>query len=165
MLRRALITGLLALAVTPAAAAAPKAGLFDNLFGGSMSARSLKKITGPVLVSVDITTQRMKVTANGRTVYKFDVSTGRKGYTTPVGEWRPIRMHEMWYSRKYDNSPMPFAIFFYGGYAIHGTGDLDNLGNVASHGCVRLHPEHAEKLYELVAQVGMKNTAIKLYRS
>jgi lipoprotein-anchoring transpeptidase ErfK/SrfK len=165
MLRRTLITGLLALAVTPAAAAAPKTGLFDNLFGGSISSRSLKKITGPLLVSVDITTQQMKVTANGRTIYKFDVSTGRKGYTTPVGEWRPIRMHEMWYSRKYDNSPMPFAIFFYGGYAIHGTGDLDNLGYVASHGCVRLHPENAEKLYQLVSQVGMKNTSIRLYRS
>jgi lipoprotein-anchoring transpeptidase ErfK/SrfK len=82
----------------------------------------------------------------------------------PVGEWRPIRMHEMWYSRKYDNAPMPFAIFFYGGYAIHGTTDLNNLGNVASHGCVRLHPDNAADFYQLVEMFGPTNTSIVIVK-
>lgn len=164
MLRRALLTGLFALAASPVVAAPTKG--FGSLFGGgTMSASRIKSLEGPILVTVDITTQAMKVTAGSKTVFKFDVSTGRKGFTTPTGNYRPIRMHKMWYSRKYDNAPMPFAIFFHGGYAIHGTTDLANLGTVASHGCVRLDPANAEKLYDLVAQVGMKNTRITLMRS
>jgi lipoprotein-anchoring transpeptidase ErfK/SrfK len=102
---------------------------------------------------------------DGRTIYTFDVSTGRKGYSTPTGSFKPIRMHKMWYSSKYENAPMPYAIFFHGGYAIHGTTDVAHLGQIASHGCVRLHPDNAELLFELVNKVGMKNTRISLIRS
>jgi lipoprotein-anchoring transpeptidase ErfK/SrfK len=107
----------------------------------------------------------MTVASNGRTIYTFDVSTGRQGYSTPTGDFKPIRMHKMWYSSKYENAPMPFSIFFHGGYAIHGTTDVAHLGQIASHGCVRLHPDNAEKLFNLVNQVGMKNTRISLVRS
>jgi hypothetical protein len=47
---------------------------------------------------------------------------------------------------------MPHSIFFHNGYAIHGTTEIKRLGRIASHGCVRLHPENAEKLYSLVAK-------------
>ena len=137
----------------------------SSITKASLSVTSLRRITGPIAITVDLTTQEMVVASEGRTIYTFDVSTGRKGYTTPTGNFKPIRMHTMWYSSKYENSPMPFSIFFHGGYAIHGTGDLKNLGTVASHGCVRLHPENAEKLFKLVDQVGMKNTKISLIRS
>jgi lipoprotein-anchoring transpeptidase ErfK/SrfK len=60
---------------------------------------------------------------------------------------------------------MPHSIFFYGGYAIHGTTDIAHLGQVASHGCVRLHPDNATLLFDLVDKVGMKNTKISLIRS
>jgi lipoprotein-anchoring transpeptidase ErfK/SrfK len=140
-------------------------GMFKRNSHASISMVSVRSISGPVAITVDISTQSMKVTAAGRTVYRFDVSTGRKGYSTPTGNFRPIRMHEMWYSSKYENSPMPYSIFFHGGYAIHGTGDIKNLGQVASHGCVRLHPDNAKLLYDLVKQVGMKNTRVTLIRS
>jgi lipoprotein-anchoring transpeptidase ErfK/SrfK len=107
----------------------------------------------------------MKVMSDGRTIYTFDVSTGRKGYSTPTGNFAPIRMHKMWYSSKYENAPMPYSIFFHGGYAIHGTTDVAHLGQIASHGCVRLHPDNAELLFNLVDKVGMKNTKISLIRS
>jgi lipoprotein-anchoring transpeptidase ErfK/SrfK len=55
----------------------------------------------------------------------------------------------MHYSKKYDNAPMPHSIFFSGGYAIHATPHVGNLGRPASHGCVRLHPEHAAQLYTM----------------
>lgn len=73
-------------------------------------------------------------------------------------------MHRMWYSKKYDNSPMPFSIFFQGGYAIHGTGSIKRLGTPASHGCVRLHPSNAARLYALVKQAGPGNTSIVIDR-
>jgi lipoprotein-anchoring transpeptidase ErfK/SrfK len=131
----------------------------------SVSPMRVKSVDGPISITVDITTQEMTVVSDGRTIYTFDVSTGRKGYSTPTGTFRPIRMHKMWYSAKYENAPMPYSIFFHGGYAIHGTTDIAHLGQIASHGCVRLHPDNAEKLFELVNQVGMKNTQISLIRS
>lgn len=115
-----------------------------------------------ILVVVDLPMQIMHVRVDGVTKYRWDVSTGRAGYTTPAGRYQPIRMHEKWYSRKYDNAPMPYAIFFNGGYAIHGTSDLRNLGSVASHGCVRLHPENAATLFSLVKEIGSENTIIRI---
>jgi lipoprotein-anchoring transpeptidase ErfK/SrfK len=166
---RLLLVAVAVLGVSAPAYAA-KSTLFDGLFGkkggSSMSFGAPRNISGPIQITVDITTQEMVVaTANGRTIYTFDVSTGRKGFGTPTGSFKPIRMHEMWYSSKYENAPMPHSIFFYGGYAIHATFDVEHLGQVASHGCVRLDPANAETLYELVKKVGMKNTSIKLIRS
>jgi lipoprotein-anchoring transpeptidase ErfK/SrfK len=71
-------------------------------------------------------------------------------------------MARRWYSRKYYNSPMPHSIFFYYGYAIHGTTDIRRLGGPASHGCIRLHPSHAATLYALVERNGRGNTRIEI---
>ena len=71
-------------------------------------------------------------------------------------------MHRMWYSRKYDMSPMPYAVFYRGGYAVHGTGAVKQLGRPASHGCVRLHTANAATFYSLVKQIGRKNTRISI---
>jgi lipoprotein-anchoring transpeptidase ErfK/SrfK len=115
-----------------------------------------------IVARIDISKQTMTVFEDGNAIYSWSVSTARRGYRTPRGSFRPIRMHTMWYSRKYDMSPMPHSIFFYGGYAIHGTGEISNLGRPASHGCVRLHPSNAKTLYNLVKQHGAKNTRIVL---
>jgi lipoprotein-anchoring transpeptidase ErfK/SrfK len=113
-----------------------------------------------LVASIDISTQTMTVQKNGRIIHRWKVSTARKGYITPRGTYRPTRMHRMWYSRKYDMAPMPHSIFFRGGYAIHGTTETKRLGRPASHGCVRLHPANAARLYSLVRQVGPRNTRI-----
>lgn len=160
------------LGLTSSALAAPPSLLGDIFKKPSATKAALSiapvratQVTGPILITIDITTQEMTVTSDGRTLYAFDVSTGRKGYGTPTGTFKPIRMHKMWYSSKYENAPMPHSIFFYGGYAIHGTTDIAHLGQVASHGCVRLHPDNAALLFDLVDKVGMKNTKITLIRS
>ena len=103
-----------------------------------------------VLVHIDKSSQRMAVSVDGAMRYSWPVSTGRRGYGTPNGVFHPQMMARRWYSKKYYNSPMPHSIFFYGGFAIHGTNDLARLGGPASHGCVRLHPSHAAALYALV---------------
>ena len=79
---------------------------------------------------------------------------------TPVGTFRPQRLEPIWYSRKYDNAPMPHAIFFLGGYAIHGTYATRWLGRPASHGCVRLNPGNAAKLYSLVSEARGSTTIV-----
>ena len=94
--------------------------------------------------------------------FVWDVSTARKGYRTPIGEFKPYLMKKMHYSKKYDNAPMPNSIFFHGGYAIHATNDVKNLGRPASHGCVRLSPRDAQWLYQIVKENGQENTYIQI---
>jgi lipoprotein-anchoring transpeptidase ErfK/SrfK len=114
--------------------------------------------------TVDLSSQRMYVSIGGKHYYTWRVSTGKSGYRTPTGTYRPGRMYREYYSRKYNMSPMPHSIFFRGGYAIHGTGYIKYLGRPASHGCVRLHPANARKLYNLVRKYGRGNTRIRVRR-
>ena len=92
--------------------------------------------------------------------YQWRVSTARKGYYTPTGTFHPYSLQPMHYSRKYDNAPMPHSIFFSGGYAIHATPHVSNLGRPASHGCVRLSPSAAATLYNIVKHD--PNTTIRI---
>lgn len=117
-----------------------------------------------VQVQIDISSQTMQVYVNGFHHHSWRVSTGRRGYETPLGRYRPKRLELKWYSTKYEYAPMPYSVFFRGGYAIHGTNDLKRLGRRASHGCVRLAPRNAAKLFRLVRQYGMRNTVISISR-
>jgi lipoprotein-anchoring transpeptidase ErfK/SrfK len=117
-----------------------------------------------VLVEVEKSTQTMYVTVNGVTRHQWPVSTGRGRFGTPSGVFRPLRLERRWYSRRYYNSPMPYSVFFYKGYAIHGTSELHRLGGPASHGCVRLHPRNAATLFALVQGVGSGRTRIQIYQ-
>jgi lipoprotein-anchoring transpeptidase ErfK/SrfK len=121
--------------------------------------------TGERLVAtISISTQTMQVSVDGRPAFDWRVSTARKGYVTPTGSFKPTRMHRMWYSRKYDNAPMPHSVFFHGGYAVHATDAIKRLGRPASHGCIRLHPAAAADFYELVKTFGRDNTRIIIVR-
>jgi lipoprotein-anchoring transpeptidase ErfK/SrfK len=108
-----------------------------------------------VTIDVDLSTQTMHVqSASGS--YDWPVSTARTGFSTPRGHFAPTGLEAMHYSKKYHNSPMPWSIFFRGGYAIHGTYATSALGRPASHGCVRLSPAHARLLYEMVEREGAR---------
>ena len=113
-----------------------------------------------VLISVDKSTQQMSVSVDGVPRYRFAVSTGRAGYGTPNGAYHPQRLAASWFSKLYYNSPMPYSIFFHGGYAIDGSYEINRLGGPASHGCIRLHPANAAALFELVKSEGMAATTI-----
>ena len=107
-----------------------------------------------VHIDIDLSTQSMHVRSASGGEYDWPVSTGRPGHRTPTGVYHSQRLYVMVHSAKYDNAPMPHSIFFTGGYAIHGTGSVGMLGHVASHGCVRLAPENAATLFEMVKQEG-----------
>ncbi|WP_136656476.1 L,D-transpeptidase [Nitratireductor sp. XY-223] len=113
---------------------------------------------------IDLSSQTMVVTHRGKVKYRWKVSTGRRGYYTPTGSYRPKWLSRHHRSRKYNNAPMPFAIFFRGGYAVHGTNEISRLGRPASHGCVRLDPNNAATLFSLVQREGFKNTRIIIRR-
>jgi lipoprotein-anchoring transpeptidase ErfK/SrfK len=113
-----------------------------------------------VLIFVDKSSQRMSVSVDSAPRYQFVVSTGRAGYGTPSGTYHPQRLERTWFSKEYYNSPMPYSIFFHGGYAIHGSYEINRLGGPASHGCIRLHPQNAAALFALVKQQGVDATTI-----
>jgi lipoprotein-anchoring transpeptidase ErfK/SrfK len=127
-----------------------------------MSVFVLAPARADVVVQIDKSAQRMAVSIDGAARYNWPVSTGRGSYGTPNGVFHPQSMVRMHFSRKYYNSPMPHSIFFYYGFAIHGTNDISRLGGPASHGCVRLHPSHAAALYALVQRNGPRNTRIEI---
>ncbi len=87
---------------------------------------------------------------------------GRQGYGTPAGTYRPQSLRPFHRSSRYNWAPMPHSIFFYHGFAIHGTNEVRNLGRPASHGCIRLSPQNAKTLYGLVSRHGMNNTSITI---
>jgi lipoprotein-anchoring transpeptidase ErfK/SrfK len=116
-----------------------------------------------VLINIDKPTQQMTVFVDGIEQYSWPVSTGLPGYSTPSGNYAASSMNKIWYSKQWDNAPMPHAIFFTKrGHAIHGTLEEKKLGNPASHGCVRLSRANAEALFTLVAEKGLKNTQVVL---
>jgi lipoprotein-anchoring transpeptidase ErfK/SrfK len=120
--------------------------------------------TSRISARVNLSLQRMEVFVDDALVNIFPVSTGRMGYGTPPGQYRAQFIAAHWRSRKYNWAPMPWSVFFHGGYAIHGTTEVYRLGRPASHGCIRLHPENAKIFYSLVQKNGRENTTITIIR-
>lgn len=115
-----------------------------------------------VLVRVSKGQQTMRVYVDGSLRHVWRVSTGRGRYATPSGSFRPQRLARRWYSTKYNGAPMPYSVFYHRGYAIHGTTEVRRLGRPASHGCVRLAPSNAAKLFALIKRRGMSKTRIRI---
>src|SRR5258707_11087159 len=72
-----------------------------------------------VVVQIDKSSQRMAVSVDGMMRYNWPVSTGRGGYGPPSGGFYPQLIARRWVPPRYHNSPVPPAIFFYHGFALH----------------------------------------------
>jgi lipoprotein-anchoring transpeptidase ErfK/SrfK len=113
-----------------------------------------------ILIQIDKPTQTMTVSVDGRVQYRWYVSTGATGFSTPPGTYKPFRMEVMHYSQEWDNAGMPHSIFFTSrGHAVHGS-NHPGLGTPVSHGCVRLTLTNAATLYQLVGARGMADTTV-----
>ena len=116
-----------------------------------------------IVINIDKASQEMTVFVDGVELYSWPVSTGKNGYSTPSGTYTASSMNKIWYSKQWDNAPMPHAIFFTKeGHAIHGTLEEKRLGKPASHGCVRLSRANAATLYALVEANGLAQTQVVL---
>lgn len=87
-------------------------------------------------------------------IYYWKVSTAMKGMETPSGYFHPQGFSSSHKSSLYENSPMPWAVFFNVNIATHGTASISRLGRRASHGCVRLEPQRARDLFHLIGLAG-----------
>jgi lipoprotein-anchoring transpeptidase ErfK/SrfK len=110
--------------------------------------------------TINLTTQRMTVSYGGKAQATWAISSGVREHASPVGSFKPQWQAKMWYSRKYDMAPMPNAVFFSGGVAVHATQATGRLGSPASHGCIRLSPANAAQFYALVSRHGNSHTRI-----
>jgi hypothetical protein len=100
---------------------------------------------GPVLVVVNIASQRLIAYRNGVPIAVSTVSTGKPGHRTPTGVFTVLQKRVEHYSSTYNNAPMPYMQrLTWGGIALHG-GKLP--GYPASHGCIRLPHEFAKLLF------------------
>ena len=93
---------------------------------------------------------------------QWDISSARPGKITPRGSWTAKWLSRNHKSSIYDGAEMPYSVFFNGDYAIHGTRQVNKLGEPASAGCIRLHPENAKIFFELARFYGVENTLVKI---
>jgi lipoprotein-anchoring transpeptidase ErfK/SrfK len=112
-----------------------------------------------ILIAVDKSIQRMVVMVDGSVHWVWPVSTGRRGYDD--GSYTVFWLDEDHYSEEWDDAPMPHSIFFTKrGHAIHGSYETKRLGTPASHGCVRLAPANAARLFALVERTGLSKATV-----
>lgn len=100
-------------------------------------------------IEVNIATQRLIAWEGGVPVYAVIISTGTDDHPTPPGTFtiqskhRTARMQ----GDDYDVPDVPFTMYYYGGYAIHGAYWHHRFGTPVSHGCVNVAVDHAEWLF------------------
>jgi hypothetical protein len=105
--------------------------------------------SGPVLLIVNLRTQRAVLFRNGVPIAATTVSSGRPVRPTPTGIFSILEKQVVHHSSKYNNAPMPYMErLTWGGVALH-AGPLP--GYPASHGCIRLPADFAQRLYGLTS--------------
>lgn len=106
-------------------------------------------------IEVDLTHQRIRAHEGNRAVYDFPISSGKPWTPTVTGEFR------VWIKLKYAKMSggsrelgnyyylpnVPFIMYYYKGYGIHGAYWHNNFGHPMSHGCVNMRTPDAEKLF------------------
>lgn len=138
-------------------------GFFAALVLGAVLIAPAVMAAERVVARVSISSQTMKIYHEGRHLFTWTVSTAKPGKVTPTGVYVGAEaLSKNHRSRLYNNAPMPFAIFYDGHYAIHGTDQIKRLGAPASNGCVRLHPDNAAILFQMVKAEGMDNMRIEI---
>jgi hypothetical protein len=101
-------------------------------------------------IEIDLSQQRLYAHEGQNTVLTAVVSTGTRIYPTVVGRFRIYAKYRSTYMSGpgYSLPNVPWTMYFYRGYAIHGTYWHSNFGTPMSHGCVNMKTAEAKWLYE-----------------
>lgn len=129
---------------------------------GTVSVKSLEAVE--VVARVDLAKQRMQVFVAGKRKFVWRVSTGKKGWRTPPGNFQPYKIYRNYYEKRW-NANLPYLVMIHasGGIGIHGTHQSGRLGRPASHGCIRLSVGNAAKFYKLVQMHGLYNSKVTVH--
>lgn len=140
---------------------------FSNILG----LPTCRQLACPVYAQIVKSEQKLYLHINGILQSTWSVSTGKKNFETPLFNTHPNgRIYEAYSSAAFPGGDyhglgnMPYAVFIYGGFAIHGTvqSNWPLLGQKASHGCIRLHPDNGKYFNRLVRSVGVTNTWVSV---
>jgi hypothetical protein len=108
--------------------------------------------SGPLLLVVNLQSQRAVLFRNGAPIAATTVSSGKTGTETPTGVFTILEKRKEHYSSTYNNAAMPnMQRLTWKGIALH-AGKLP--GYPASHGCIRLPPAFSSLLFG-ATDVGM----------
>jgi lipoprotein-anchoring transpeptidase ErfK/SrfK len=114
------------------------------------------KVLTPVNIFKDNTTNISPVSTAG--------TFSGKQYVTPAGDFKFDSFQTMHHSQEFNDAPMPFAMFFNSGIAIHGLAgnEIKMIGKPASHGCVRTPTENAEALFNYITPANKQNAVVEI---
>lgn len=109
-------------------------------------------------IQVDLTHQILYAYQNNNLIYSFPISSGTLVHPTVTGTfypWGKYLSYEMIGGSiragdYYDLPNVPYVVYFYRGYAIHGTYWHHNFGHPMSHGCINLSIANARLLYNWI---------------
>jgi len=108
-------------------------------------------------IKVDLSEQRLYSYDRGRLVKSFLISSGKKGFDTPIGKFsvfkkRPLVRMSWFYGENnpnnYDLANVPSVLFFKGPFTLHGAYWHHNWGHRMSHGCVNISLDNSKWLYD-----------------
>jgi lipoprotein-anchoring transpeptidase ErfK/SrfK len=103
------------------------------------------KPQGPVIISISIAQQKLRIYDAHGLFAETPVSTGMPGHPTPMGVFSIIQKHKFHHSNIYSGAPMPYMQrITWSGVAMH-AGVLP--GHPASHGCIRMPMAFAMKMW------------------
>jgi lipoprotein-anchoring transpeptidase ErfK/SrfK len=108
-------------------------------------------------IDIDLSSQRLSVLKGKKRLYSVAISSGKRATPTLTGTFRIQSKYRTKRMRgeDYDVPNVPYAMFYSGGYAIHGAYWHNKFGTPMSHGCVNVPVGTARKLFRL-AKVGTK---------
>lgn len=114
---------------------------------------SLLKASDKRWIEVNLSTQRLLAWQGNKPAYAVIVSTGKKQTPTPTGSFtlQSKRRLDRMRGADYDLPDVPYALYFYRGYAIHGTYWHNHFGTPVSHGCINVAVNHAQWLFDWAA--------------
>lgn len=100
-------------------------------------------------IVVKLSTQRVYAYENGQLMREFVVSTGLPATPTVTGDYSIYVKYDAqrMSGPGYDLPNVPWVMYFYKGYGLHGTYWHNNFGQPMSHGCVNMRTPEAEWLY------------------
>jgi murein L,D-transpeptidase YcbB/YkuD len=120
----------------------------------------------------DLTDKRLKMYEADTLVWQYPIAVGSPSYPTPPGNYaiRKLVWNPSWtpppgseWAKKYTPkepghpaNPMKVVKIFFRepDYYIHGTAEVNSLGSAASHGCLRMDPEHVAEVARFVMEHG-----------
>ena len=100
-----------------------------------------------MIIHVDVEAKQLTLWQGNTLLRSYPVATGAWDTPTPIGVFH--------ITHRFSGQMCGFGTYFrgldvpWGNYGIHGTNKPDSIGSNASHGCIRMHVEHAEELYAL----------------